>query len=111
MESVICYNLLITKDDGNIRMKKGFKKFFFNGAKVALGIYIIYVLVSQQPVIEAKKVQKEELEKALISAQENEIQLRTDISMADNPYYIERVAKEKLGMVKPGERVFIDIRP
>lgn len=110
MKSAICYNFLITKDEGKILMKKGLKTFLFNGAKVALGIYIIYVLVSQQPVIEAKKEQKIELEEALIEARELEIELRTDISMADSKYYIERAAKEKLGMLKPGDRVFIDIR-
>ena len=81
----------------------------FNGAKLALGAYVIYVLVSQQPVIEAKREQKARLEEALANAQKIEVQIRTDLSMADSVYYIERAAKE-LGMVKPGDRVFIDIR-
>lgn len=91
-------------------MKKKLKRFIFNGAKVAFGIYIIYVLISQQPVIEAKKEQLIELEKVMNEARELELELRTDISMADSKYYIERAAKEKLGMLKPGDRVFIDIR-
>ena len=93
-----------------MKKRKGFGQFLLNGAAAVLCIYIIYVLISQQPVIEAKKSQKLELEKALITAQKFEMQLQTDISLADSRYYIEKAAMEKLGMLKPGDRVFIDIR-
>ncbi len=90
-------------------MKKWFGKVLINIGKVTMAVYIIYVLVSQQPVIEAKKDQKAELEKALAAAQKQEMEITTDINMADSKYYIEQAAREKLGMVKPGDRVFIDI--
>lgn len=93
-----------------MKKKKGFGQFLLNGAAAALCIYIIYVLISQQPVIEAKKSQKLELEKELAAAQKFELQLQTDLSLADSRYYIEKAAMEKLGMLKPGDRVFIDIR-
>lgn len=106
----LCYNFVIIKDDGKLLMKKAFSKFIFNGTLLGLGIYLIYVLVSQQPVIDVKIKQKAELEKELAIAQRLEIDLKTDISMADSTFYIEKTAKEKLGMLKPGEKVFIDIR-
>lgn len=106
----MCYNFIITKDDGNLLMKKAFGKFIFNAVLIGLGAYLIYVLVSQQPILDAKEKQKAELEKELAAARRFEIELKTDISMADSTYYIERTAKEKLGMLKPNERVFIDIR-
>ncbi len=93
-----------------MKKRKGLGQFLLNGAAAVLCIYIIYVLISQQPVIEAKKVQKANLEKSLIESQTFELQLRTDISLADSRYYIEKAAMEKLGMLKPGDRVFIDIR-
>jgi len=93
-----------------MKKKKGFGQFLLNGAAAVLCIYIIYVLISQQPVIEAKKSQKIELEKSLVAAQRFELQLQTDLSLADSRYYIEKAAMEKLGMLKPGDRVFIDIR-
>ena len=93
-----------------MKKRRGFGKFLLNGAAAILCIYIIYVLISQQPVIEAKKAHKEELEKALLESREFELQLQTDISLADSRYYIEKAAMEKLGMLKPGDRVFIDIR-
>jgi cell division protein FtsB len=93
-----------------MKKKKGFGQFLLNGAAAVLCIYIVYVLMSQQPLIEAKKIQKEELEIALVESQKCELQLQTDISLADSRYYIERAAMEKLGMLKPGDRVFIDIR-
>lgn len=91
-------------------MKRFFKRALLNIGKVSLAVYIVYVLVSQQPVIESKADQKEEIEAELAAARELEIEIRTDISMADSKYYIEQAAREKLGMVKPGDRVFIDIR-
>lgn len=91
-------------------MKKWLKKVLINIGKIALAVYIVYVLVSQQPIIEAKRDQKAELEEQLAAAIELEIEIRTDMSMADSKYYIEQAAREKLGMVKPGDRVFIDIR-
>jgi len=93
-----------------MKKRRGFRQFLLNGAAAILCIYIIYVLISQQPVIEAKKSQKEELEKALVESMEFELKLRTDLSLADSRYYIEKAAMEKLGMLKPGDRVFIDIR-
>jgi len=93
-----------------MKKRRGFGQFLLNGAAAVLCIYIIYVLISQQPVIEAKKAQKANLEESLIEAQTFELQLLTDISLADSRYYIEKAAMEKLGMLKPGDRVFIDIR-
>ena len=93
-----------------MKKRKRFGQFLLNGAAAVLCIYIIYVLISQQPVIEAKKAQKANLEESLIEAQTFELQLLTDISLADSRYYIEKAAMEKLGMLKPGDRVFIDIR-
>jgi len=93
-----------------MKKRRGFGQFLLNGAAAVLCIYIIYVLISQQPVIEAKKAQKDNLEESLIEAQTFELQLLTDISLSDSRYYIEKAAMEKLGMLKPGDRVFIDIR-
>jgi cell division protein FtsB len=68
------------------------------------------VLVSQQPVIDAKKQQKQDLLNQLEEAQRMETRLRKDLEIADTQEYIERMAREKLGLLKPDERIFIDIR-
>lgn len=91
-------------------MKKQFKGIFIWLAKLVFLGYVFYILISQQPIINAKEAEKEKLEANLIEKQEAEIDLRIDIKTANTMFYIEKVAKEKLGMVKPGERVFIDIK-
>ncbi|MBN2851459.1 MAG: septum formation initiator family protein [Clostridia bacterium] len=91
-------------------MKKQFKKFFIWLAKLSFFGYVFYILISQQPLIDAKETEKTQLEKQLYERQKIEIELKTDIETADSMQYIEEVAKEKLGMLKPGERVFIDIK-
>ncbi|MFO7637577.1 MAG: septum formation initiator family protein [Clostridia bacterium] len=78
--------------------------------KIAFCSYIVYVLVSQQPIIDAKKQQKQDLLIQLEDAKRIETRLRKDLEIADTQEYIERMAREKLGFLKPDERIFIDIR-
>lgn len=41
--------------------------------------------------------------------QENNEELKNLMNTGDEAAYIERVARERLGYVRPGERIFIDI--
>jgi len=91
-------------------MKKYFKTLFMLIAVVAFLGYVIYILISQQPLIDAKETEKIKLEQLLKKNKQAEIELRINIKTADTLLYIEEVAKKKLGMLKPGERVFIDIK-
>ncbi len=48
------------------------------------------------------------LEEACVQqSQENEA-LRKKLDNADEAQYIERVARDSLGLIKPGERVYVD---
>ncbi|MFO7636371.1 MAG: septum formation initiator family protein, partial [Clostridia bacterium] len=68
--------------------------------KITFCSYIVYVLVSQQPIIDAKKQQKQDLLIQLEDAQRIETRLRKDLEIADTQEYIERMAREKLGFLK-----------
>jgi len=91
-------------------MKKYLKTLFMLISVVAFLGYVIYILISQQPLIDAKETEKIKLEQLLKKNKQAEIELRINIKTADTLLYIEEVAKKKLGMLKPGERVFIDIK-
>jgi len=91
-------------------MKKDLKTLFIGIAVVAFMGYVVYILISQQPLIDAKEAEKIKLEQLLKENKQAEIELRVNIKTADTLLYIEEVAKKKLGMLKPGERVFIDIK-
>lgn len=86
-------------------MKNIIKKVFL----IAVGVYIISMFISQQQLLNTyqKEIGKYETQK-----QEAEETKESLIAMKDNvnsPEYIEEIAREKLGMYLPNERVYIDI--
>ena len=86
-------------------IKKIYKKVIF----VALLGYALFVFISQQNTLNAYNKEVIKYEKEIEAAKEQKESL---ISMKDNinsPEYIEEIAREKLGMYLPNERVFIDI--
>lgn len=86
-------------------IKKHYKKVFFCIAVA----YVISIFISQQKMLnsyngeikyyEAQKMEEEEINKSLIEMKEN----------VNSPEYIEQIARDKLGMYLPNERVYIDI--
>lgn len=86
-------------------IKKHYKKILI----CIIAAYVISILISQQKMLnsynseiriyEAQKEKEEETQKSLIEIKEN----------VNSPEYIEQVAREKLGMYLPNERVYIDI--
>jgi len=76
---------------------------------ILLIIYLSFTLVSQQQLIVSKDAELSEVE-AKIAAEiqlSDELRHEKDTLMSDES--LERIARDKLGMVKPGERVFIDL--
>ena len=76
---------------------------------IAVGIYIISIFISQQQLLNTyqKEIGKYETQK-----QEAEETKESLVAMKDNvnsPEYIEEIAREKLGMYLPNERVYLDI--
>lgn len=76
---------------------------------IAFFVYFSFIAVDQQKMMNLKqsaldnaenRIRKEELIK-------QELEKQKEILNSDE--YIEKVAREKLGLVKPGEKVFIDI--
>ena len=91
-------------------MKK--KKRVSGLAKTATAVFAVYAaftLVSLQLQIAEKKE-----EQALLQAQIEEQELRNAeiralLESENSDDYVARIAREKLGYISPGERVFVDI--
>ena len=91
-------------------MKK--KKRVSGLAKTATAVFAVYAaftLVSLQLQIAEKKE-----EQALLQAQIEEQELRNAeikalLESENSEDYVARIAREKLGYISPGERVFVDI--
>ena len=75
---------------------------------ISISIYFLTTFVTQQFKINEYNVKKEYY-KNEISTRENKIKsLESTIGTVDDSAYIEKVAREQLGLVKPYEKVFID---
>lgn len=51
------------------------------------------------------------LEAAYVQQQQDNDALRKKVDNADEAQYIERVARDSLGLIKPGEKVYVDASP
>ena len=91
---------LITK-----RKKKG--KLILKLVLLALVIYVISLLVSQQMLVQNKRNKLQEIneQKALQKLKNKDLENALEEDSKDNNQYIERIARE-LGYVKEGEKVF-----
>ncbi len=69
-------------------------------------VYKFYV--NYQHINQLKK-RIEGLENAVILAEDDKIELQEELKNIDNPEYIEKIARDELGLVKPGELLLIPV--
>lgn len=70
--------------------------------------YLTYLLMSQQGDIYAKQAQLDGLDSKIQAEEENKEKLTKQSEEISSDESIEKIAREMLGMVKHGERVFFD---
>ncbi len=71
--------------------------------------YLTYLLISQQGILYAKQAQLEGINSKIQAEEENKEKLIRQSEEINSDESIEKIAREKLGMVKHGERVFVDV--
>lgn len=81
------------------------------GMLVILGflVYFTYVAVDQQKIFNVKQAEMNKVQANINKEKDTNSQLKEEKDMLNSNEYYEKVAREKLGMVKPGERVFVDV--
>lgn len=87
------------------RKKLNFAKIF----GIGIFIYFISVFCVQQFRINEYKVQEEYYENAIADINEEKMENEALMAETNTSEYIEQVAREKLGLVKPYEKIFMDI--
>lgn len=78
---------------------------------IFLFVFIVYAavtIVNQQLHIAELKADEQAAAKKIEAVQKDNARLEEMINNATSPEYIERMAREQLGLVKAGERVYID---
>ncbi len=76
---------------------------------VAILIYVVYVLISRQQVLISYKKEGQKYKEAIAEEQQKNADLLQEKDNINSKEYVEQIARDKLGMYLPNERVYIDI--
>jgi cell division protein FtsB len=91
------------------KKKRGFRSLLLKLALAAVAVYLVAGFVGGQVQLAAKQRELAALS-AQVAAQIQENRELARMMEEDNTdAYIERMAREKLGYVKPNERIFVDL--
>ena len=74
-----------------------------------MAAYLIWEIFSQQQMIEEKRHDLSIVERQIEAEQQRSKVLEREKELLNSDESLEKIAREKLGMVKPGERVFVDL--
>ena len=88
-----------------IKFRNLFKRFLI----LIFSIYAIYTFIIQQQTLNAYKAEQSKLDVEIEEAKEEQEKLIATKNNINSDEYIEQIAREKLDMYLPNERVYIDI--
>ena len=86
------------------------KKIYRNIIIIAFSIYFVVTIISQQKTLSQYKSEAATFTKQLETAQEANDEINKTKEKLNSTEYIEKMAREKLGMYLPNERVYIDMQ-
>jgi len=92
-----------------VEKKKRSSSFILTLAIIALIGYFVISLISLQMEKSEKAQQVAQAQATLQTKQEENEELENVLNEGDQSAYIERIARDVLGYVLPGERVYYDI--
>lgn len=86
------------------KRKKLYKKVFF----VCMIIYLAYIFINQQKTLNSYENMQKYYEQQILAKKEYQQELYDEKQNINSEEYIEQVAREKLDMYLPNERVYVD---
>lgn len=86
-----------------------FKKLLKNGMLLFLFAYVVYTFASQQITLSRCSRVAKDYEDKIAEEKLTEQRLREEYKNTEKDEYLERMAREKLGLVKANERVYEDV--
>lgn len=90
-------------------MTKFFKSKLYKILVIIGVLYAMYVLYNQQTKLDAYNNEKAYYESKIESLKADQEELLTEKENVNSPEYIEEMAREKLDMYLPNEKVYIDM--
>ena len=77
---------------------------------LAVIVYAVVLLVNTQNQVTMAERDRDVLQEKVDTMVQQNAELKYDIEHAGDPEIIAEIARGKLGLVKPGERIFYDVR-
>jgi len=71
-------------------------------------VYVSYIFINQQKIMHRQKVEFETYTVELEKVQEENKKLQDEVQLSKTDKYIEKLAREKLGLIKEGETPVIN---
>ena len=87
------------------KMKNIYKNIFL---LILIG-YIIYTIISQQQTLNSYRAEEQRYSAQIQAQKEEQEQLKQTKANINSEEYVESIAREKLNMYLPNERVYIDM--
>lgn len=69
--------------------------------------YCLYLCVQQQLQLNAIRNEREATQAKLQQLQQSNADLKEEVDLLQQPKYVEKLAREQLGLTKPGEVLFM----
>ncbi|MBR1653556.1 MAG: septum formation initiator family protein [Clostridia bacterium] len=86
------------------------KKFKINRIIIiGIIIYVLYVIISRQQVLSSYKKEEQNYLDLIAQEKQRNAELLEEKENINSTEFIEEIARDKLGMYLPNERVYIDI--
>ena len=90
-------------------MNKRKKLGFVSIVLIGFTVYFLWMMYQQQIAINSKTKELNSIQAMIDEENINKTKLEAERKLIGSDTYIEKVAREELGMVKSGEKVFIDV--
>jgi cell division protein FtsL len=76
---------------------------------ILLAVYLAYSLTAQYITIRNARAQEARIQAQIEEIKKENEKLKDEIERMQSDEYIERIARERLGLIKPGEYMFVDV--
>ena len=94
---------------GNSKVKKKYKVDYLRVILVVALVFFSITFVKQQLAINEYNVQIKNLNEDIAEAKQQTEELKAIESKVSDTEYIEQIARDEFGLVKPYEKIFIDV--
>lgn len=71
--------------------------------------YFTYLMIGQERIIRDKNSQITGVNQKIDDEKSRNAELKKQKEQVNSPEYVEKIARDQLGMVKPDEKVFVDV--